>query len=336
VAKILITGGAGNIGGNLADALSRDGEHSVLIVDNLQTGALEKLPDSTRRNWRFIKADVNVYEDIAAAMLSFEPEFVFHYAALVGVKRTLANPVAVLRDIEGIRNVLNISKNIGVRRIFFSSSSEVYGEPVELPQNEVTTPLNSRLPYAIVKNVGEAFLRSYKQEYGLDYTIFRFFNTYGPRQSEDFVISRFIHAALEGRDLTIYGDGSQTRTFCYIDDNIEATIGAMSQGLYVNDVMNVGSDEEISILKLAELVLEVTGSSSRIVHLPPLPEGDMTRRCPDVSRMRHLLNRPLTPLRSGIEQMMGQLGYTPRPSQRETLALDAHAEHHAQLADAQG
>lgn len=115
------------------------------------------------------------------------------------MKRTTDNPVSVLHDIDGIRNVLDLCKNTGVKRVFFSSSSEVYGEPVEFPQNEHTTPLNSKLPYAIVKNIGEAFLRSYHKEYGLDYTVFRFFNTYGPKQSKDFVVSKFIRAALKGR-----------------------------------------------------------------------------------------------------------------------------------------
>ena len=177
MATILVTGGAGNVGGALADALARHPDHYVVVVDNLLTGAREKLPVSPHGNLRFIKADVNDYNDIAAVMLGHEFEYVFHYAAVVGVQRTLASPVAVLRDIDGIQNVLRLAKNTGVRRVFYSSSSEVYGEPVEFPQNEVTTPLNSRLPYAIVKNVGEAFFRSFQQEFGLDYTLFRFFNT---------------------------------------------------------------------------------------------------------------------------------------------------------------
>ena len=301
--RILVTGGAGNVGGALADALARDPNNTVVVVDSLLTGSRAKLPTSTAGNWTFIKADVNRYAEISAVMLAHRFDFVFHYAAVVGVQRTLANPVLVLQDIEGIRNVLDLAKNTGVRRAFYSSSSEVYGEPVEFPQHEVTTPLNSRLPYAVVKNVGESFFRSYGQEYGLDYTIFRFFNTYGPRQSTDFVVSKFVKAALAGEDLTIYGDGSQTRTFCYIEDNIAATTTAMRTGLFVNDVVNVGNDEEITVLDLARLVVEVTGSNSRVRHLPPLKEGDMTRRCPDISRMRELLGRDLTPLRSGIALM---------------------------------
>jgi UDP-glucose 4-epimerase len=225
---------------------------------------------------------------------------VFHYAAVVGVKRTTDNPVMVLRDIDGIRNVLDLSKNTGVKRVLFSSSSEVYGEPVEIPQNELTTPLNSKVPYAIVKNIGEAFLRSYHREYGLEYTIFRFFNTYGPKQSRDFVVSKFLRAAMAGEDITLYGDGSQTRTFCYIDDNLDACLTAFHEGRVINDVVNIGSDKEISIKALAELIIELTNSRSRIVHLPPLEEGDMTRRMPDVTRMNQLLGREPLPLREGL------------------------------------
>jgi UDP-glucose 4-epimerase len=229
---------------------------------------------------------------------------VFHYAAVVGVQRTLANPVMVLDDITGIRNVLELSKNTGVQRTYFSSSSEVYGEPVEFPQNEQTTPLNSRLPYAIVKNVGESYFKSYQQEFGLDYTIYRFFNTYGPKQSSDFVISKFIRAALAHDDITIYGDGSQTRTFCFIDDHLDATVRAFMENLYVNDVVNIGSDVEIPILEVAKLVIDLTKSRSKLVHLPALKEGDMTRRQPDIAKMKQLLSRDPMPLREGIERIL--------------------------------
>jgi UDP-glucose 4-epimerase len=180
----------------------------------------------------------------------------------------------------------------------------VYGEPVEIPQNEQTTPLNSKLPYAIVKNIGEASLRSYHQEFGLDFTIFRFFNTYGPKQSPDFVISKFIKAALRGQDITVYGDGNQTRTFCYVDDNVDACLKAYYNDACVNDVMNIGSDKEIRIRDLAELIIDITGSSSRIVHLPPLEEGDMKRRLPDNRKMMELLDRSLLPLRAGLEKVV--------------------------------
>lgn len=302
--KILVTGGAGFVGSGLAEKLAEDPDNYVVIVDNLLTGFTRKLPRPVHNNIRFIKCDVNDFADISSVFYAYTFDYVFHYAALVGVKRTLANPVKVLDDITGIKNILNLSKNTGVRRVFYSSSSEVYGEPVEFPQNEHTTPLNSRLPYAIVKNVGEAYLRSYKKEYNLDYTIFRFFNTYGPKQSKDFVISRFIYLALQNQDITIYGDGSQTRTFCYIDDNVQACVNAFYDDMYVNDVVNIGGGKEISILELANTVIEVTGSKSKLAFLPPLEEGDMTRRQPDVSKMMTLLKREPTTFTEGLRSVI--------------------------------
>ena len=298
--NILVTGGAGNVGSALVDRLVLDGSYNVVVLDNLLTGSISKLPKAA--DFTFVKGDVNIHDTVNELMHSMHFDYVFHYAAVVGVQRTLANPVMVLNDINGFRNILDMSRATGVKRVFFSSSSEVYGEPVEFPQNEHTTPLNSRLPYAIVKNVGEAFLRSYHKEYGLDYTILRFFNTYGPKQSNDFVISRFIQQAMDGVDVTIYGDGRQSRTFCYIDDNIDVTMMCLSKGLVINDVMNVGSAEEVTILELAERVIKITNSSSKIKFLPALKEGDMTRRKPDNSKMLSLLNRPLISLDEGIKR----------------------------------
>lgn len=302
--RILVTGGAGFIASCLAQKLADDPQNSVVIVDNLLTGSEAKLPVSIHDNVRFIKADVNDLSDISAIFHTFNFDYVFHYAAVVGVKRTISNPVMVLNDLNGIRNLLNLCKNTGVKRVYFSSSSEVYGEPVEFPQNEHTTPLNSRLPYAIVKNVGEAYLRSYYQEFGLEFTIFRFFNTYGPKQSTDFVMSKFLSAAMNNQDITIYGDGSQTRTFCYINDNIDACINAFYKNEIVNDVANIGNDYEITILDLARKIIEVTGSKSKIIFLPALKEGDMTRRCPDITVMRGLLNRRMTTLEEGILKLI--------------------------------
>ena len=298
--NILITGGSGNVGGSLARRLASNPDNYVVIVDSLLTGSTDKLPPQHLKNWKFIKADVNYIHDITSIMTAFRFDYVFHYAAVVGVKRTLENPKLVLNDIDGIRNVLDLAKNTGVKRVFFSSSSEVYGEPVEIPQREDTTPLNSRLPYAIVKNVGEAFFKSYYQEYGLPYTIFRFFNTYGPLQSTDFVISKFINLALLGKDITIYGDGSQTRTFCYVNDNLDTTEKILYNDLAMNEVLNVGSDHEMTVLELAQRIIQLLGSGSRIVHLPALKEGDMTRRKPDNSRMRAILGRELVSLDEGV------------------------------------
>ncbi len=302
--KILITGGAGFVPSSLADRLLLDPNNYVVAVDNFHTGSKANLPTSNPSNYCFYECDVNDWNSISAIMNEHHFDYVFHYAAVVGVIRTLDNPVSVLNDIEGIKNVLTLAKDTGVKRVFYSSSSEVYGEPVHLPQNELTTPLNSRLPYAIVKNVGEAFCRSYSQEFGLDYTIFRFFNTYGPKQSVDFVMSKFIRQALNNEPITIYGDGSQTRTFCYIDDNLDACLNAFKENKIVNDVVNIGNDEITEIVDLAKIIIRLTNSKSEIIHLPPLRDGDMTRRQPDISKMRELLNRPLTSLEEGIKNVL--------------------------------
>lgn len=297
--NILITGGAGFIGSSLAHKLAKDKKNIITIVDNLLTGDLRRIPQV--ENVKFIKGDVNDNQVISSIFYGNNFDYVFHYAAVVGVKRTIENPIMVLDDLKGMRNVLDLCKNTSVKRVFFSSSSEVYGEPVELPQHEYTTPLNSRLPYAIVKNVGEAFLKSYKQEYNLDYTIFRFFNTYGPLQSKDFVISKFIAAALKDEDITIYGDGSQTRTFCFVDDNIQACVNAFLNDQIINDVVNIGSDIVYTVLELAQEIIKVAKSKSKIVHLPPLEEGDMSRRQPDTRKMLDLLEREPRSLAEGLE-----------------------------------
>jgi nucleoside-diphosphate-sugar epimerase len=300
--SILVTGGAGNIGSALIRALVKLPQTQVIVADNLSTGSLEKVRIDAG-NLTVIKADVNDFDDVSSLFYRFHFTHVFHFAAVVGVQRTLANPLLVLRDITGIENVLRLCKNTGVERVYFASSSEVYGEPFEIPQNENTTPLNSRLPYAVVKNLGEVYLRTFQREFGLPFTVFRFFNTYGPRQSEDFVLPRFIRAALHGDPLVIYGDGSQTRTFCYVDDTVDTCVAVHRTRAHENDVINIGSDVEISIRQLAKTVIEVLSSSSKMEFRAPLAEGDMTRRCPDTRKMQALLNRPLVPLEEGIRRL---------------------------------
>ena len=303
--KVLVTGAAGFIPSSLIDELLKTGEYQVVGVDNFLSGKWVNVTEHP--NYTFIRGDANDFNDISTVMTRYGFDYVFHYAAVVGVKRTLENPSMVLNDIQGIKNILDLAKNTGVQRIFFSSSSEVYGEPVEIPQHEETTPLNSRLPYAIVKNVGESYVRVYQQEYGLPYTIFRFFNTYGPKQSDEFVVSKFLRAALAGRDITIYGDGLQTRTFCYITDNTDFTLKILKDGTFINDVINVGHDRQYTMIELANLIIKLTDSSSKIVHLDPLKEGDMTRRQPDITKMKNILKRDLIPLEEGLALILGNV-----------------------------
>ena len=157
------------------------------------------------------------------------------------------------------------------------------------------------MPYAIVKNLSESYLRTYQQEFGLEYTIFRFFNTYGPRQTTDFVVPKLIQQAINGEPLTIYGDGLQTRTFCFVDDNVATQIACLKHDKMINGTINIGSDQEMTILDLANEVIRVTNSSSKVHHLPALKEGDMTRRCPDITQMRGILDRELVSLEDGIK-----------------------------------
>jgi UDP-glucose 4-epimerase len=299
--RVLVTGAAGFIPSSLVDQLLDHG-YSVVGVDNFLSGYAENI--IAHPNYVFIRADANQYQEMSSIMTRFSFDYVFHYAAVVGVKRTTDSPALVLNDIQGIKNILDLCKNTGVKRIYYSSSSEVYGEPVEIPQHEETTPLNSRLPYAVVKNVGESYLKAYQKEYGLSYCILRFFNTYGPRQSRDFVISKFLHAAHRGEDITIYGDGLQTRTFCYIRDNLDFTLKILEEDKFINDVVNVGHDQQYTMLELAKMIIRATGSVSKITFLPPLKEGDMTRRQPDIHKMLGELNRPLIELEKGISMII--------------------------------
>ena len=302
--NILITGGAGNIGGSLVRALVKNGSYFVQIVDNLSTGKMDNLPDQNIGNWDFIQCDVNNNSEISSVMRGVKFDVVFHYAAMVGVERTQLNPLGVLQDIEGIKNILNLSKETNVKRVFYASSSEVYGEAVSTYQHEITTPLNSRLPYAIVKNVGESFFRSYGEEHGLKYTIFRFFNTYGPLQNNDFVVSRFINKALNNEDIYIYGDGSQSRTFLHINDNISFTLKVLSDDAFINDIVNVGNDKEVTVKELANIIKDMLNSKSKINYIDPLKEGDMQRRRPDIMKMIEFYKKDLISIEDGISLIM--------------------------------
>lgn len=301
--KIAITGGGGFIGGWLAKKLVENKQNFVVIIDDFSTGKVENLPSTERSNWELIRHDVTDYS-IRQVVKKHEFKYIFHYAATVGVQRTLQDPLKVLQDIDGLKNIFSIALNHKCERFFFSSSSEVYGESTEFPQNEKTTPINSRLPYAIVKNLGEAYLKALNEKFKLDYTCFRFFNTYGEGQSQDFVISRFLNKAIKNQDIEIYGDGNQTRTFCHIYDNIEATVNAFQKNMFINEVVNIGNNNETSILDLAKLIIQITGSKSKIVHLPELEAGDMKRRCPDITNMKKLLNRDFTSLKDGLKKMI--------------------------------
>ena len=295
---VLIFGCTGQDGSYLSKSLIKKG-HNIIILDNLSTGNKKKLPSKNFQNWKFIKCDLNQI-NLSKLFKNKKIDYIFHYAAVVGVQRTLNNPNLVLNDIKGIENILNFAVKKKVKRIFYASSSEIYGEPVTIPQDEYTTPLNSRLPYAIVKNVGEAYFRSYKKTYDVDYTIFRFFNTYGPLQSDEFVITKFIDKALKNKNLIINGDGKQTRTFLYIDDNIFLTTSIFKNKKFVNDVVNIGNDNEITIENLAKKIKKLLNSKSKIIYGKPLKDGDMKRRKPSLRRINIIKKQKFVNLERGI------------------------------------
>ncbi len=301
MAKILVTGGAGFIGGALSESLLRD-NNKVDILDDFTTGKKNNLPISSKFN--LINCNLNNFSDFRKKIFNKKYDYIFHYAALVGVERTIKNPILVLKDIDGFKNIFEYAAKTRVKRILFSSSSEVYGEPVDFPQNEHSTPLNSKLPYAVTKNVGECFCKAFKKKYNLNYNIFRFFNTYGKNQSKDFVISKFINFCKKNQNITIYGNGKQTRTFCYIDDNVDATIKILNSKKLVNNIVNIGNDKEISMYDLAKKIKKITKSSSKIKFLPALEEGDMTRRKPDIKIMKSVINRKLISLTQGLKTII--------------------------------
>ena len=306
--NIIVTGGAGNVGSALVKNLLNKNKYKVIVIDNFVTGKEYKLPSKKNKNWKLLKININKVKNINKLIQFKKIDYIFHFAALVGVKRTLNNPLNVLEDIEGMKNILTLSKYFKVKRLFYSSSSEVYGESISFPQNENNTPLNSRLPYAAVKNICEAYIKTYNKEYHLNYTIFRFFNTYGPNQSEEFVITKFINKAINNETIEIYGDGKQSRTFCYIDDNIYACIKCLEDDKYINNTINIGSEFEINMKNLAKKIKKLSNSKSLISYIDPLVEGDMFRRVPDLKKMKKLISqKKFTNLDDGILKTLKEI-----------------------------
>ncbi len=303
---VLITGGAGFIGSNLSDFILAHGGR-VVCLDDLSTGSLRNIEEA-RRNTRFIfiKGNANVSADMQKAFRGRQIDYVFHYAARVGVIRTIEKPLEVLEDLEGIKNILELSRKNKVEKIVFSSSSEVYGDPVHLPERE-DGPLNVRVPYAAVKLVGEQLMRAYYEKYGLKTTALRFFNVYGPRQDASaygFVMGIFIKRALAGEPLTIFGDGRQTRDFVYVSDNVLASVKALLSSRTDGEVLNVGRGRTVAIRELALKIKWAAGNPNLVIRFAPLRKGDFVRRrVPDVSKMKQLLGAiPQTTLGEGIHK----------------------------------
>jgi UDP-glucuronate decarboxylase len=310
---ILVTGGAGFIGSHLCERLLDLGA-KVICFDNLSTGRVRNLSfaydaqkaASTNPNFVFIQGDVNVADDIRQVFLSYPIDYVFHYAAVVGVKRVWEKPFAVFKDIEGFNDVLDLSVMRGVKKVVFSSSSEAYGEPVERFEREdgIHNP-GSRNAYALTKLVGENLFLGYYEKYKLPTAVLRFFNVYGPKQESSaygFVAGVFIKQVLEGKNPTIFGDGKQTRDFVYVDDNIDLAIRALLSDKTNGEVINVGKGKPTAILELAEQIIKLSGKDLRPEFLPARP-NDIKYRNPDITKMKRLLDaEPQVNLEEGLKK----------------------------------
>ena len=297
--RILVTGGAGFLGSNLIDRLLADG-HEVLCVDNLFTGTkrnVEHLVGHPR--FEFMRHDVTF-------PLFVEVDEIYNLACPASPVHYRHDPVQTTKtSVIGAINMLCLAKRLKVP-IFQASTSEVYGDPEIHPQIESywgnVNPIGPRSCYDEGKRCAETLFFDYRQQHGLKIKVARIFNTYGPRMhpADGRVVSNFIVQALLGEPIRIYGDGRQTRSFCYVDDLLEAMIAFMRSGDEVTGPVNLGNPEEFTILELAEEIIRLTGSKSEIVH-DPAQENDPLRRRPDITKAEALLGwRPSTPLAAGL------------------------------------
>jgi len=305
----LVTGGAGFIGSHLCEKIIKEG-HKVICFDNLSTGSLKNLSLIQKNpNFSFIGGDANKEEDIAPIFKNNELDGVFHYASVIGVKKTLEDPLSMLKDIDGIKNIASLAVKYGKPKIIFASSSEVYGEPQQFPEREdgAINP-NNPYSYGVIKLLGERFLLLYSKEYKIKTVSLRFFNVYGPRQESSdygFVVGIFIKQALGGKPPVIFGDGSQTRDFTFIDDNIEASWRAMKSEKAKNgEVINVGCGRPTTIIDLAEKINKLCHPNKKFS--PQFLEnrrGDILHRFPEIKKMIKLLNyRPKVSLEEGLKK----------------------------------
>ena len=284
---VLVTGAAGFLGSHLVDRLLSNG-YEVVGVDNLFTGSRRNLDHlSTHPRFEFIHHDV-------AFPLYLEVDLIFNLACPASPIWYQKDPVQTLKtSVHGAINMLGLARRTGAT-IVQASTSEVYGDPHQSPQGETywgnVNPVGPRSCYDEGKRAAETLFNDYRRQHGVDARIARIFNTYGPRMALDDgrVVSNFCIQALSGRPLTIYGDGSQTRSFCYVDDLVEGLLLLGSVPDNPLGPLNLGNSHEVSIGQIARGILSLTGSKSRIEYLP-LPQDDPTRRCPDTTRARDTL-----------------------------------------------
>jgi dTDP-glucose 4,6-dehydratase len=301
MARVVVTGGAGFLGSHLSEALLDRGDE-VVVLDNLVTGAVDNIEHLfARPGFTFAKHDVS-----SSVWVPGPVDAVMHLASPASPVDYLDKPIQTLKvGSLGTHNTLGLAKAKGAR-YFLASTSEVYGDPQVHPQPETywghVNPVGPRGVYDEAKRFAEAMTMAYHRYHGLDVRIVRIFNTYGPhmRPNDGRVVSNFLVQALEGKPLTIYGDGSQTRSFCYVEDEVRGFLALLDGP--ITGPCNIGNPGEFTMLELASIVQEITGSSSEIV-FEDLPVDDPTQRKPDITQAReHLGWQPKIELREGLER----------------------------------
>ena len=293
--KVFITGGSGFIGLPLVKRLLEQG-HEVKVLD------LQKL-DVEHENLEFINKSIldKLSEDFKGS------DIVYHFAAILGVDNSDNKPLETMKiNLEGSVNVFKSVIEAGVKHVIYVSSSEVYGEPRELPikEDSVKGPVST---YGVSKLAAEIYAKAYTREFGTDIRIVRFFNVYGPRQSNNFVIPIFINKALDNKPLEVFGNGSQTRCFTYVEDAVNGILTVVGKGKS-GEVYNIGNNKPTTVLELAQIIKELTGSNSEIIKAgfgkeTRLKEREIEYRIPDISKMKVLGWKPKTMVKEGIKKI---------------------------------
>lgn len=298
--NIVLTGGSGFIGSHLSKELLKNGENKLIVVDNLLTGNLNNIQDLLdHENATFIQHDVQDHIEVDEKV-----DYVFHLASAASPVAYTENPVNTLKAGSlGTINTLGLARKHGAE-YFLASTSEVYGDPLITPQNEEywgnVNPNGERSMYDEAKRFAEAATATYARSYDIKTKIIRIFNTYGPNMqlNDGRVVTNLIVQALNDQDLTIYGDGSQTRSFSYVSDTVAGIIAMMESNHY--EVFNIGNPYEMTVKELAETILKLTNSKSEIIY-KPLPNDDPKQRRPDISKAKEKLNwEPKVDLETGL------------------------------------
>lgn len=300
--KILVTGGAGFLGSHLCDRLIEQG-HEIICLDSLFTGSQKNIEGLLKHpNFTFIKHDV-------VDPIDFEKlDEIYNLACPASPVHYQFNPIHTMKtSVMGALNMLELARKTGAK-VFQASTSEVYGDPSVHPQPEEywgnVNTIGIRSCYDEGKRAAETLFFDYQRVHGVKIKVVRIFNTYGPRMAADDgrVVSNFIVQALKGQDLTVYGDGSQTRSFCYADDLVSGFMKLMNASDEIVGPINMGNPGEFTMIELAEKVLRLTGSASKLIHMP-LPQDDPKQRRPDITKAKQLLNwEPTIALEQGLER----------------------------------